>query len=77
MYSRHNEAFGRIHKLLSYATEQCMNGIALGFATGPSLNLSEIPPICLHHDENYCGWYQRMNGQSSIMSVNVVSTICG
>jgi hypothetical protein len=52
MYSSHNETFGMIHKFLLYESEQCKNVTALGFATWPHLNPSEIQPIISNHDEN-------------------------
>jgi hypothetical protein len=41
MYSRRNDAFGKIHKFYSCVSEQWKNVTALGYATGPSLNLAE------------------------------------
>ena len=54
-----------------------MNGTALGFATGPSLNLSERQPISSNHDESNYQWQQILNGQYSKMSFNGASTIGG
>jgi hypothetical protein len=52
IYSRRNEAFGKTQKFYSFVSEQCKNVTALGFATGPSLNLAERHPISSNHDEN-------------------------
>jgi hypothetical protein len=52
MYSRRNEGFGKKHKFYSCVMEQWKNVTALGFATGPSLNLAERLPISSNHDEN-------------------------
>jgi len=49
----------------------------LGFATGPSLNLSERPPISSNHDENYYRWQQMLNGKYIETIVNGASMICG
>ena len=76
MYSRPNEAFGKIHKFCSCASEQCKNVTALGFATGPSLDLSERLPTCPNLDDNYYRWQQLLNGQYIKMSINGASTIC-
>jgi len=77
MYSRRNKAFGKTHKFYSCVSEQCNNITALGFTTGPSLNLAERLPIGSNHDENYFRGQQMLNGQYSKMSVNAASTICG
>jgi hypothetical protein len=77
MYSRRNKAFGKKHKFYSCVSEQYNNITALGFTTGPSLNLAERLPICSNHDENYFQWQQMLNGQYSKMGVNKASTICG
>ena len=53
MHSMRNEDFGKIHKFQSCESEQCKNVTALGFATRPSLSLSERLPISSIHDENY------------------------
>jgi len=52
MYSRGNEAFGKTNKFYSCVSKQCGNDTALGFASGPSLNLAERHPISSNHDEN-------------------------
>jgi hypothetical protein len=49
----------------------------LSFATGPSLNQAERPPIKSNHDENTYGRQQMLNGQYIKMSVNGASMICG
>jgi len=77
MYSRRNESFGKIYKFWSYESEQHKNVTALGFATGPCLNLSERQPISSNHDENHYRWQQMLNGQFIIMRINGASTICG
>jgi len=77
MYSRRNEAFGKIHKFQSCESEQCKNVTALGFVTRPSLNLAERLPIYSNHNENYYRWQPMLNGQYIKMSVNGESTICG
>jgi len=77
MYSRRIEAFSKTHQFYSCVSEQCNNITALGFATGPSLNLAERLPISLNHDENYCRWQQILNGEYSKMCVNGASIICG
>jgi len=77
MYSRHNKAFGKIHKFWLCESEQCKNVTALGFVTRPSLNLAERLPICSNHDENYYRWQQMLNGQYIKMCINGASTICG
>jgi len=53
MHSRCNEAFGKTHKFWSCESKQGKNVTVLGFATRPSLNLSERLPISSNHDENY------------------------
>jgi len=76
MYSRHDEAFGKIYNFQSCECEQCKNVTALGFVTRPSLNQAERLPICSNHDENYYRWQQMLNGQYIKMSVNGTSMIC-
>jgi len=73
MYSRRNESFGKIYKFQLYESKQCMNFTALGFAPGPSLNLSERQPIRSDHDDNNHQWQQLLNGQHTQMSVNGAS----
>ena len=77
MYSRCNEAFGKIHKFQQCESEQCKNVTALGFATGPSFNLSERLLISSNHDQNYYQWQQMLNGQYITMSINGALMICG
>jgi len=77
MHSRNNEAFGTIHEFWSCESEQCKNVTALGFATGPSLNLTERLPISSNDDENYCRWQQILNGRYNKMSLHGESMICG
>ena len=77
MYSRRNEAFGKIYKMQSCDSEQCRNVTALGVTAGPSLNLSERQPLSLNHDDNNCRWQQTLNGQHITIRVNGASTICG
>jgi len=77
MYSRRNKPFDKIHTFESCENEQCKNVTALGFATGPSLNLGERVPRSSKHDENYYQWQQMLRGQYSEMSINEASTICG
>jgi len=77
IYSRCNEACGKIHKFLLCESEQCKNVTALGFVTWPSLDVAESLPICSNHDENYYRWQQMLNGKCIKMSVNGASTICG
>ena len=77
MYSKCNEAFGKIQKSELCESEQCNNVTALGCVTRPSLNLAERQPICSNHDENYDPWQQMLNEQYIKMSVNGASTICG
>ena len=69
--------FDKIHEFSSCESKQCKNVTALGFPTGPSLNLSGRLPISSNHDENYYRWQQMVNGQYIKMSVIGVSTICG
>jgi len=77
MYSRRNEPCDKIHKFQSCESEQSKNVTALGFATGPNLNLCESLPWSSNHDENYYRWQQMLNGQYITMSVNGASMICG
>jgi len=76
MYSPRNEALGRTYHLSSCESEQRKNVIALGFATGQSLNLAERHPVGSNHDENYYRLQQMLNGQYIKMRVNGASTIC-
>jgi len=77
LYSGRHESFGKTHKFWLCESEQCKNVTELGFATVPSLNLSERWPICSNHDQNYCRWQQMPNEQYSKISLNDASTICG
>jgi hypothetical protein len=77
MYSRCNEAFGKIPKVLLSESKLCKNVTVLGFTTGPSLNLPERRPISSNHNENYYQWQWMLNGQYIKMRFNRVSMICG
>ena len=77
MYSRRNEAFGKIHRFWSYESKQCKNVTALSFPTGPCLNRSERLPICSNNDKNNYRSQQMLDGQYIKLSVNRASTICG
>jgi len=77
IYSRGNEAFGKIHKFWLCECGRCKNVTALGFLTRLSLDLAERLPICSNHDESYYRWQQMLNGQYIKMSVNGASTMCG
>jgi len=66
-----------MHRFQLCESEQYKNVIALGFATGPSLNRSERLPISLNHNDNLYRWQQMLNNQYSKLSVNRASTICG
>ena len=50
MYSRRNEAFGKIHRFWLCESEHCENVTALGFPTGPCLNRSKRLPVRSNHD---------------------------
>jgi hypothetical protein len=50
---------------------------ALGFATGPSLNLAERQSISSNANENNYRWQQMLNGQYIKISINRASTRCG
>jgi len=58
-----NESVGKIHKFMSWESEQCINITALGFATFQSFNLSERLPISSNHAENDYSWQQMLNAQ--------------
>jgi len=77
IYCGRNESFGQIYKFSQYESKQCKNITGLGFATGPSLNLSERQPISSKQYENNYRWPQMMTGQYITMSVNQTSTIFG
>jgi hypothetical protein len=77
MYSRRNEAFGKIHEFQLCESKQCKNVTVLSIATGPILNWSERLPISRNHDENYYRWQQMLNGHYIEMSIDAVSMICG
>jgi hypothetical protein len=77
MYSRRNEACAKIYIFQPCESEQCKNVTALGFATGPSCDVSERQPISSNHNEHYYQWQQMLNGQYIKMSVNEASRICG
>ena len=75
MYSRRNEAVGKIHIISSFESEHCKNVTAPGFATAPSLDLSDRLPICSNHDDNYYRWQQMLNGSYIDMIVKGELTI--
>jgi len=77
MYSGLNDSFGMIYKFQFYGSEQWKNITGHGFATGPSLNLSERQPMCLKPSGNNYRWQQMLNGKYFEMSVNGASTIFG
>ena len=77
IYSRRNEAFGKIHKFLSCENEQCKNVTVLGFVTRAPLNLVPRLPIYSNHNGNYNRWQLMLTGHNIEMSVNGASTICG
>jgi len=77
MHSGHDDAFGKIKKFHFYVTEQCKNITRLGFATWPSLNLSETQPRGSKHYENNYQWQQMLNEQSITLSINGASRMFG
>jgi len=76
MYSRRNESICKIYKFYSCESKQCKIVPVLGFAPGPSLNLSDRQLIRSNHDENDYGWQEMLNREYIKFSVNGASIFC-